>query len=99
MGFPESFQLGGKSLDAQFVNIKKKCYRKLGNAVCPPMVAVIAGSTLAHCSDIPGHGDVQDWVATGRSAAVRLACSAIPLKKRLDVVQRFHESWQNLIEH
>jgi hypothetical protein len=45
-----------------------------GNAVCPPLVAAIAGETLALCRP----DDVQeDWIAHGRSVEIQLAVSAV----------------------
>lgn len=54
-------------------------YQMLGNAVCPPLVAVLAGAVLAH--SVPFEmgsldhqfGAERDWEAVGRAAAVQMA--------------------------
>merc|ERR1712194_354705 len=93
MGFPDDFWISDDSLEAQMFNSNKKCYRRLGNAVCPPVIAAIAGAVLAHCGDLHQCSPALDWVAVGRSTAVRLAISALPLTKRSVVASRLHESW------
>ena len=47
-----------------------------GNAVCPPLIAAIAGALLEHCDSIPGYDWHDDWVEWGRETAVRLAYQA-----------------------
>ena len=54
-------------------------YQMLGNAVCPPLVAVLAGAVLAHSGPFEigsldhQFGAGRDWEAVGRAAAVQLA--------------------------
>jgi site-specific DNA-cytosine methylase len=57
-------------------------YQMIGNAVCPPLVAALAGAVIAH-SDIPCSqmGGETDWVSFGRAVAVQLAVSAIDRKQ------------------
>ena len=52
MGFPNSFQLGDRR-DGQgkMANFKQQ-YAMFGNAVCPPLIAALAGAVLAHCPGI-----------------------------------------------
>ena len=50
---------------------RKDNYRKLGNAVCPPLIAALAGAVLAHCQlDSDKH---IDWTKKGRDTAVAIA--------------------------
>jgi hypothetical protein len=62
-------------------------YQMIGNAVCPPLVAVLAGAVLAHSvpieNDLVRHlaGVEGGWEAVGRAAAVQLALSAVNKKQ------------------
>lgn len=49
-------------------------YRAIGNAVCPPLIAALAGAVLDRCPDIAVGDD--DWVQKGREIAVQLAIAA-----------------------
>jgi DNA (cytosine-5)-methyltransferase 1 len=77
MGFPNSYQLFDRPRlhqgDMAFI---KEQYRMLGNAVCPPVIAALAGAVLAHCETIAGFHNHKDWVAFGRTCAVELAMAA-----------------------
>ena len=78
MGFPESYVLP-ESTDPNQGDMArtKEWYRMLGNSVCPPMIAAIAGAILDRCTDIRGYTNHADgWVNFGRTTAVRLACEA-----------------------
>lgn len=54
----------------------KQQYRMIGNAVCPPLVAAIAGAVLSYCPDIEGYENHTDWTEWGRSVAIEIAHSA-----------------------
>ena len=84
MGFPCTFQLGRRNnnktqSEAAYL---KAHYRMFGNAVCPPLVAALAGAVLG-CIIMGDNDDDDDndqeacWVAWGRETAVRLAKSAL----------------------
>ena len=50
---------------------RKDNYRKLGNAVCPPLIAALAGAVLDNCQL---DSDKQiDWTKKGRDTAVAIA--------------------------
>ncbi|CAB9527907.1 Modification methylase [Seminavis robusta] len=74
MGFPASYQLPSKppqdSVQGDRAFLKEH-YRMAGNAVCPPLIAALAGAVLAHGSAQP-----QSWVDYGRQVAVDLAYQA-----------------------
>jgi hypothetical protein len=48
----------------------KEQYRMFGNAVCPPLIAVLAGALLSHVKP-----DL-DWTKIGLDTSVRLALAA-----------------------
>lgn len=77
MGFPEAYVLPDSKDPAQgAMSRTKELYCMLGNAVCPPMIAAIAGAVLDRCPGIRGYNSRHDWVAWGRTTAVRLANEA-----------------------
>jgi len=51
-----------------------KQYRAIGNAVCPPLIAALAGAVLDRCPNLAMH-DI-DWVQRGQEVAVQLAMAA-----------------------
>lgn len=58
---------------------RKVGYRMLGNAVCPPLIAALAGSVL-DAAGVPMGIDIMDdgdWTRKGRRIAVDLAHSAL----------------------
>jgi DNA (cytosine-5)-methyltransferase 1 len=73
MGFPASYQLPSlqqRKASQGEMAFYKQHYRMLGNAVCPPLVAALAGAVLgASLED-------EAWVAWGRATAVQLAREA-----------------------
>ena len=77
MGFPNSYRLPEKPrLHQGEMAFVKEQYRMLGNAVCPPVIAALAGAVLAHCPSIQGHERHADWVVWSRQCAVELALAA-----------------------
>jgi DNA (cytosine-5)-methyltransferase 1 len=71
MGFPNSYQLLPKSSDIQGDRaFLKEQYRMAGNAVCPPLIAALAGAVLGYALDD------HRWVTYGRQVAVDLAYQA-----------------------
>ena len=66
----------------------------IGNAVCPPLIAALAGAVLGQCSTARLIGPNVDkyseaeWVTRGRSAALALALEAVAPTRRARVLQR-----------
>ena len=79
MGFPNTFNFceirPGQGEMAHF----KEGYRMIGNAVCPPIIAALAGRVL----DLAGIGkgknasDDANWTEKGRRVAIDLARAAL----------------------
>lgn len=77
MGFPATFAIPDKQNEGQDDMARtKELYSMFGNAVCPPVIAAIAGAVLDRCPEIISYRDHKDWVAWGRKTAVRLAYEA-----------------------
>lgn len=74
MGFPSTFQLLDKRAGQGDMAWFKVQYHMFGNAVCPPLIAALAGAILQH--SLGGGSEKTDWVARGRSTAIRLALEA-----------------------
>lgn len=51
-----------------------KQYRAIGNAVCPPLIAALAGAVLDRCPNLAVRD--HDWLHRGQEIAVQLAMSA-----------------------
>eukprot|EP00756_Hemistasia_phaeocysticola_P060691 Hpha_TRINITY_DN4248_c0_g1::TRINITY_DN4248_c0_g1_i1::g.186730::m.186730/K00558/DNMT1, dcm; DNA (cytosine-5)-methyltransferase 1 len=93
MGFPDSrFVLGCRG-EVQGIRAWIKAqYRMIGNAVSPPVIAVLGGAILARILP-PPPPDGCDWVCVGRAAAVRLALGALAPQRRRGVAGRLHASF------
>ena len=74
MGFPNSYEFLPPVERQSPMAYRKMHYRMCGNAVCPPVIAALAGSVL-DCCDIPRRSE-RDWVCFGRSIAIALALEA-----------------------
>lgn len=73
MGFPNTYQFLPPSLIQGDMAYRKQHYRMFGNAVCPPLIAALAGAVLDSCIlDKNNH----DWVAKGYDTAIQLAIAA-----------------------
>ncbi len=92
MGFSDSFKLGKFRSDKKFssqldVNSPfngfiKEQYFMLGNAVCPPVITVLAG-TILHC--IPDtQGKNVDWIERGLRTGIKLAYDSVTPKNIRD---------------
>jgi DNA (cytosine-5)-methyltransferase 1 len=77
MGFPRSYKLLPRPDDRHDVGYLKEQYRMIGNAVCPPVVAAVAGALLHTCPSISGYKNHEDWVLWGRETAIKLAYDAV----------------------
>jgi len=53
---------------------RKEQYRAIGNAVCPPLIAVLAGAVLDQCPNLAVQD--YDWIHRGQEIAVQLAMAA-----------------------
>ena len=79
MGFPaNTFLFLKQSKNQGDMAFMKAQYRMFGNAVCPPVVAAIAGAVIGRCR--PEHENT--WVERGRTVAVRLAIDATMPNRR-----------------
>lgn len=76
MGFPDRFILPKQRENQGEMAHLKEQYRMFGNAVCPPLIAAIAGAVLARCNKMTGYSDHSCWVDRGRFVAVKLANEA-----------------------
>lgn len=68
MGFPNSFQLIAQSENQGDMAYQKQFYRMFGNAVCPPLIAVLAGAVLEHGQVL--EGGIEKGLATGVTLAM-----------------------------
>ncbi|KAL3774029.1 hypothetical protein ACHAWO_002772 [Cyclotella atomus] len=77
MGFPNSFVFCPIRTEQQQGEMahRKEGYRMCGNAVCPPLIAALAGSVLAAAAVEESKDEC--WTTKGRRIAVDLACAAI----------------------
>jgi DNA (cytosine-5)-methyltransferase 1 len=73
MGFPRDFDLPRKREGQGDMAHLKEQYRMFGNAVCPPMIAAIAGAVLAR---VPGLAEKDDWIQLGRTTGIHIAHEA-----------------------
>lgn len=73
----------------------KEQYRMFGNAVCPPIIAALAGALLARCKKIQGYA-YHDWVEFGTMTACQLAFESISPQRRVLVRDRLRAefSWE-----
>lgn len=71
MGFPDEYWLHIRDDDKVMIR-RKELYRMLGNAVCPPVIASLAGAVLSVCCD----NTSDDWEERGRLVACHLAFRA-----------------------
>ncbi|KAL3922325.1 MAG: hypothetical protein SGILL_002268 [Bacillariaceae sp.] len=75
MGFPNSYEFLPPEEGRNPMGYRKMHYRMIGNAVCPPLIAVLAGSVLDRCIDVTP-GDEKDWVQLGIDIGIALATEA-----------------------
>jgi DNA-cytosine methyltransferase len=103
MGFPEQFELPDAEPEVTVAEsapaaptvplsapaLARAHYRMVGNAVCPPVIAVLGSAVMAHLShdpdstapcgpDGPAKESGLDESGTGIKAAAALACCALP---------------------
>jgi len=76
MGFPNSTKFVGARKDQGEMAYRKQCYRMVGNAVCPPLIAALAGSVL-DAAGVKMSRDSITWTQQGLDVAVMLAKAAL----------------------
>ena len=80
MGFPNAYQLPARPDDSTQGDMAfcKEQYRMAGNAVCPPLMAALAGAVLDRVLTVspPTSSTASNWVDWGRQVAVDLAYQA-----------------------
>jgi hypothetical protein len=77
MGFPNYYEFTPPYALQTPMGYRKMNFRSIGNAVCPPLIAALAGSVLDCCSEIPPpHQGTRDWVKHGMIVAIALAKAA-----------------------
>ena len=83
MGFPLYFHIPSQPKEGQGwkAHVKKQ-YLMFGNAVCPPLVAVLAGAVLGQSPDFVQN---KDWILWGLEVGVQLAIESV-LPSRRDAV-------------
>ena len=86
MGFPNTYRILPQRKNQLDMAYRKDYYRMFGNAVCPPVIAALAGAVLASslknredCVERCDEGDKTpvDWVRKGQDTAVFLAKMAM----------------------
>ena len=85
---------------------RKRLYLMFGNAVCPPVIAVLAGAVLAACPEesMTANGDARkrkrgrtDWMRAGLEVAVSLALESVLEARREEIVNRLVTSKQIVV--
>ena len=94
MGFSNNFLLGKCAKKrikrenkygtiAAFNGHIKEQYYMLGNAVCPPIIAVLAGAILSHVRSVQRQSECSDdWIDKGLWTGVELAYDALAPSSR-----------------
>ncbi|KAL7543558.1 hypothetical protein ACHAXR_012838 [Thalassiosira sp. AJA248-18] len=80
MGFPNSFDFCDIRPQQGEMAHRKEGYRMIGNAVCPPLIAALAGRVLdAVCVEMgkDTSSDETNWTVRGRRVAMDLACAVV----------------------
>jgi DNA (cytosine-5)-methyltransferase 1 len=84
MGFPDSYQFCDIRENQGEMAHRKEGYRMLGNAVCPPLIAALAGSVLDAAGVFTGKNSKEkndrcndNWTVRGRQVSVDLARAAM----------------------
>jgi len=76
MGFPNTTKFVDARHDQGEMAYRKQCYRMLGNAVCPPLIAALAGSVLDAAGLKMSRNSIT-WTQQGLDVAVLLAKAAL----------------------
>ena len=84
-----------KEIDHEIVaerSHRKRLYLMFGNAVCPPLIAVLAGAVLAEAMIDKSDGNNINWRSRGLEVAVSLSLESVLESRRGALVQRLEES-------
>ena len=78
MGFPDHYRMIPQKEHQGDMAYRKQFYRMFGNAVCPPIIAALAGAVLDHChlSSDGSKADVIDWTEKGLEVAIALSMAS-----------------------
>eukprot|EP00579_Thalassiosira_antarctica_P018095 CAMPEP_0201942590 /NCGR_PEP_ID=MMETSP0903-20130614/49316_1 /ASSEMBLY_ACC=CAM_ASM_000552 /TAXON_ID=420261 /ORGANISM="Thalassiosira antarctica, Strain CCMP982" /LENGTH=458 /DNA_ID=CAMNT_0048485017 /DNA_START=270 /DNA_END=1646 /DNA_ORIENTATION=- len=79
MGFPNAFHFCDIRPDQGDMAHRKEGYRMIGNSVCPPLIAALAGRVLDVVGVEMGKdlSDDKNWTLKGYRVAVELSCAAL----------------------
>mmetsp|Transcript_16160 Transcript_16160/g.34114 ORF Transcript_16160/g.34114 Transcript_16160/m.34114 type:complete len:584 (-) Transcript_16160:47-1798(-) len=78
MGFPNTFKFCDIRTGQGDMAHRKEQYRMIGNAVCPPLIAALAGKILDAAGVHIRKGTYHvNWRVTGHHVAVELSCAAL----------------------
>ena len=92
MGFPSSFVIPSDPKPGQGWRAHlKKQYLMFGNAVCPPLIAVLAGAVLARCSALEGRGPYKDWGVWGLLVGLNLSLDSLIVSRQEAVQSRLQK--------
>lgn len=80
MGFPNSYILIPQKQNQGRMAYFKQFYRMFGNAVCPPLIAALAGCVLERIELSDFDSNPIDWIEKGLKIAVGLAKAATRAK-------------------
>jgi len=93
MGFPSSFRIPSKPKEGQGARAHLKTqYLMFGNAVCPPLIAALAGAVLAEANSNGFDRHNNDWRAKGLEFGVHIALDCVLPQRREIVYQRLQKS-------
>ena len=93
MGFPSSFRIPSEPKEGQGARAHlKKQYLMFGNAVCPPLIAVLAGAVLEESSGINGFDRNNNWRAKGLEVGIHIALDCVTPPRREAVCERLRRS-------
>ena len=84
-----------KEIDHEIVaerSHRKRLYLMFGNAVCPPLIAVLAGAVLAEAMIDNSDGNSINWRSKGLEVAILLSLESVLESRRGAIVQRLEES-------
>jgi DNA (cytosine-5)-methyltransferase 1 len=87
MGFPTTFSLPTKQNGQGDMSFIKEQYRMIGNAVCPPLMAAVAGAVLERVLGEKG------WEEYGRQISVKLALAALRPTRRAVAVEKLKKEF------
>jgi hypothetical protein len=73
MGFPNGYKFAKQRENQGDMTDRKECFRIVGNAVCPPLIAALAAATLEHCVL---KAPATNWTQKGHNMAFHLAKAA-----------------------